>query len=195
MATTHNNPQAEFRNPKSRFVPIHARALVRKSRTKSLVAPTNMDASSCLWPTSDEACGRKWAATYVAKNVISRQKSGRHKSRSGARRQPDLIGALSGIAKKLLKTPRPPTFSRGGLSRLVVSAESFQRQATAIKQRVSRIKDPPSRIKHRVSSIKDRASCLQHSQLAPRNSRLALNAPDRQTSNHCPPSRTAVRTG
>jgi hypothetical protein len=67
MATTHNNPQAEFRKPKLRFVPMHAGALVRRTRAKSLVTSMNMNVSSCLWPTSDEAWRRKWAATYVAK--------------------------------------------------------------------------------------------------------------------------------
>jgi hypothetical protein len=180
MTTTHYNPRAEFRKPKSRFFPIHAWATAGESGTKSRVTPTNMNASSFPWPTSDEARGRKWAATYVAKNVISRHKSGRHKcsrhslpprmpchsvifgwhaqglpqgvvcgeSRNAATTPfEDLgvpprsrtsscdkalaasgsdriaLGALPGVAKKLLRTPRPPTFSRGGLGRLAVSAE------------------------------------------------------------------------
>jgi hypothetical protein len=98
MATTHNNPQAEFRKPKLRFVPIHAGALVRRTRAKSLVTSTNMNASSCLWPTSDQACGRKGAATYVAKNVISRHKSTRHKSQRGDHSPPPAASVSDRIA-------------------------------------------------------------------------------------------------
>jgi hypothetical protein len=169
----------------------------------------NMNASSCLWPTSDEAWRRKWAATYVAKNVISRHKSTRHKSpqqdstleepqqkspagvcrpwrfvpsqlrrneklprhtfsrrrdtkarfnsrlraQLALRPAPPLPHCLAPIGlhhppipifvpwclggSSVLsddKTPRPPTFSRGGLSRL-----KARRQEAAIKHSPSRI--------------------------------------------------------
>jgi hypothetical protein len=189
MNTTHNNPQAEFRKPNSRFFPIHAWAIAAMSRAKSLVAPTTMNASSCLWPTSDEAWRRKWAATYVAKNVISRQKSGRQKSRDRSRsaaitphRQPRASAtgspsATCGIAgKKLLKRQDRPR------SHAAVSADSrFQqnrRSAASGRDQAASIRDLASKIEHPVSRSEHHASNTRNSRLKTRASRLPPTAPD-----------------
>jgi hypothetical protein len=80
MTTTHNNPLLDFRKPNSRFVPIHAAAGAGRRTRKNEVTSRNVNTSPCAQTTSADSLRRNRERTYVAKNVISRQKSSRHKS-------------------------------------------------------------------------------------------------------------------